>query len=105
MSAIELIHAAQAVGVTVTASREGKILLAGKREAVRTVAPWVKDHKDELLSYLTRPRRLWLIRHQDGTLCCHSITPPASPPEVLTWYPDALSIEPEAICEPPAHPA
>lgn len=96
MSAIELIHAAQAVGVTVTASQAGKILLTGKREAVRTVAPWVKDHKDELLSYLTRQHRLWLIRHQDGTLCCHSITPPPTAHEVRELYPDALSIEPEA---------
>lgn len=40
-------------------------------------------------------RRLWLVRHQDGSLWSHSYTPPASLEEVLCLHPAALVIEPE----------
>lgn len=44
---------------------------------------------------LDRPRRLWLIHHPDGRWVSHSFTPGATEQEVRSWYPEALSIEPE----------
>ncbi len=41
----------------------------------------------------SEPRRLWLIRHDDGRLVSHSFTPPATDAEVRGWYPGALAIE------------
>ncbi|WP_157639725.1 hypothetical protein [Lamprocystis purpurea] len=49
-------------------------------------------------------RQCWLVRHLDGSVAAHSFTPPATFDEVRTWYPDALSIEPEQTAEPFSDP-
>ena len=64
-----------------------------KGKAPAELLALARTHKAELVEALT-PRRLWLIRHADGSLASHSMTPPATLAEVAAWYPDA-TIEPE----------
>ncbi len=46
---------------------------------------------------LGMPRRLWLIRHGDGSLWSHSFTPPATLAMVQALHPEALEIEVEEV--------
>ena len=64
-------------------------LLAYLRAAANDTAPVMAPEVDT-------PHRLWLLRHADGRLISHSFTPPATERQVRDWYPQALSIEPEA---------
>lgn len=69
----------------------------------------IREHKPALVGYLRQmqdpandpapPRRLWLIRHQDGRLVSHSFTPPATLAEVRAWYPKTRAIEVEDDCD------
>lgn len=113
MSAMDIFQRAQAAGVTITATPAGSLELCGPSESIRTLAPEVRTHKEDILRHFADPRhaasarmqapapevaiprRLWLVHHADGRWLSHAFTPPASREEVAGWYPLALELEPE----------
>lgn len=99
-----LLTATEAAGLSLTLDATGALRVRGPTGGLAEWTPALREHKAALVELLT-PRRLWLIRHAGGEVASHSFTPPATLPAVRELYPDALAIEPEASCEPPAHQA
>ncbi len=98
MSAAAALSVLAADGVTL--SVDGPRLVARPAERLTQVhRDLIKAYRPALVALLSspehRPCRLWLIRHCDGSLASHSFNPPATSTEVRSWYPTALSIEPE----------
>lgn len=104
MTPADLLTATEAAGLSLALDATGALRVRGPTGGLAEWTPALREHKAALVELLT-PRRLWLIRHAGGEVASHSFTPPATLPAVRELYPDALAIEPEASCEPPAHPA
>lgn len=93
MTAVEILAAALADGVAVTAGPDG-LRAAGPRDACARWVPILKEHRGELLELLTQPRRLWLVREASGKVWSVSCCPPATWKQMQARYPGA-EITPE----------
>jgi hypothetical protein len=90
-------------GLTI-AIEDGGLRVRPRERLTDRLRGLIRDHKDELIDALSPdtddpPRRLWLVRHPDGTVISHAFTPPVTLGEVLTLYPGAsvkAEVEPTA---------
>lgn len=95
MSAAAALKVLSADGINLRVDPDGRLLASPADRLTTAHRDMVRAYRPALVALLS-PKRLWLVRHPDGSVGSHSFCPPATRTEVSAWYPDAI-IEPEEL--------
>lgn len=98
MSAAAAIAALADDGITLEVDSSGRLLARPAGRLSADHRNLIRAYRPALVALLAPdqdreqdpPRRLWYIRHADGSRASHSFTPPATRAEVCAWYPGAV---------------